>query len=76
MTANKNVPIKETSKPTRLSITEILQYRSRVGKIFLTSILLAAIRLDNLVLLNVQKLFKNAIATPMALKEKPDAHSD
>ena len=64
------------SKPTRLRITDVRQYFFKVGKIFLTSTLLAAIRLDNLVLLKVQKQFTNAITTPIALNEKPDAHSD
>lgn len=73
---DKSSPISETNSPIRLMITAVLQYLFKVGKTFFASILLAAILLDSLVLLNVQKQFTKAIITPIALNEKPDAHKD
>lgn len=57
-------------------ITEVLQYRFRVGKIFFASILFPDTLRESLVLLNVQKQFTKAIITPIALKENPDAQRD
>ena len=70
------LPIRETNRPTKLMMTDVLQYRFRVGKIFFTSILFPDILRESLVQLNVQKQFTKAIMTPIALKEKPDAHRD
>jgi hypothetical protein len=68
--------MRETNRPTKLMMTDVLQYRFRVGKIFFTSILFPDILRESLVQLNVQKQFTKAIMTPIALKENPDAHRD
>jgi hypothetical protein len=59
------LPIREINRPTKLIITDILQYRRKVGKTFLSSILFVDILLDSRVVLKVQKLFTNATITPI-----------
>lgn len=61
------LPIRETSKPTKLIITDILEYRRNVGNTFFSSILFDEILLDNPVILIVQKLLIKAITTPIYL---------
>ena len=70
------LPINDMRRPTRLIITEVLQYRFKVEKIFLVSTLSADILRASLVLLKVQKQLTKATTTPIALNEKPDAHTD